>query len=349
MKVFAFLLFFSFTALCHAQSTIAKEIDTYFKQVDFDWEKVHGHFLTQLEEWGLNMEEGDFNTQLNYFFANFDQTVAPIEKTKSTDKIVAELEKLGDFYPTGEVSLEKPATAWWHDLLKKIDETALYNPEVFRFLKERSVHGTIHPSTIAATFSIGFTADQLKDTGLQKLSICLLYPFLLPSPANLAGLKAEKELKELLTPMLEEMDWDAFEEDLLNYIKKIPGYAETKFQRKGDKIHYMYNYIGASNRFIAMRADAIEVIDTEGYIDGFTPDFTKIAEMLKPIVDNNPALHQLHPIKGAYLMAADIEDAGPISPAIVGRACTMNWNEVVIEEPHYLLLSIMFLSTVVLK
>ena len=60
-------------------------------------------------------------------------------------------------------------------------------------------------------------------------------------------------------------------------------------------------------------------------------------------------MHKYHPVNGAYEMASQIEKAGAINPSIIADANKVNWNEVIIEEPHHLLLSIIFLSNIILK
>lgn len=348
MKIIT-VLYLIISPICLAQSSLEAEIDKYFKVSGFKYDKVKNHFFENLNNWQTEFDNENIHKALDKFFMNFDSVFSPIEKSVASDEIVAEFEKLGSFYPDPLVSLDNEPTAWWHDVIKNIDKEHLANPDLFDYLKTRSRQGNVHASTIALMFALGLTAEDYKDEGLQKFVISIIYPFLIPSPANLASIKANQELKDVMTPLLTQINWQKFESELLNHLEGMPRFSETVFTRKGEKFLYMYAYISENGGFVPMQSDLLNKIEAEGFIGPEKPNFKKIAAVLKPIVENNPKLDLHDPVRGAYHMAADIESTGSIGPNIVAMACLYNWNEVIIEEPHHLLLSIIFFSKIILK
>lgn len=333
MKILSILLLIV-SITVQAKSELEVEMDKYFAEHNINWPTIEKGFKNQLDDWGYPHSENSYYDLLT----NNRSILKDIPLTAENEKVVAELEKIGDFHPVGEYTTwDNPPVIWWSDVYKAGEGDELLSWQAFNYLKTRSIEGRIDPITIAKFLGQGITREGIKDPGIQKFIIAILYPLVAPVKKNIASRNAEKDLETVFETIFDDgLDWNEILVDFNQYIDA--NYElENRRMRFGEKIRLLCDKIaelGAvkkwDNTDIKSRLTKSQII-----LDRKT-NFVLLEEMLGPIVTRyDEDLHKYHSIRGAYSVAEVLIEAPDVSVAILAGGLEVNFSEYDLEKPLY--------------
>lgn len=341
--VLPLLIFFQTFSVRAETITLEESINDYFKEKKIDWTLIKNNFRANVNEWDLGMNNSNFGEKLWLFFGEYEKMVQPIQASKGVNLAMAELDKLGDFHADPpnfdeDFSWENIPKSWWQEVLGNTKFDQSFNPELFQYLKRRSIEGRIDPITIGFAFNIGLTPQALENEGLQKLTVCMIYPFMLPTAQNLIADSAEVELQNALDKVFGTDGWDQVESSLLEHIYSNPDYKEENMLRKGDKFRFMLDHLGSTGFFKKWENDGVrQSLEDAGLVKNGQNEWGKIKDLLEPVITKyGQRLHRFHPISGAYsIVESLIEINDEISVSIKADGCKINFSEVDLEQRHF--------------
>lgn len=369
MKWVCAIFIFLFSKSVNAEDpTFFSIIDSYFESKGVVWESVQNLFDKQLKEWGYKLQTNKKHLDYLKFFGDYPANVKPIERTIETDSVVNQLDRLGGFHaPQGEPimlnGVLRYPVPWWHSLIhveRGYDyEEFTYDfkysgaDNIFHPMFKGSVEGGFGPARICQLFHKEITPDIMELESIQKLTIALIFPFLLPSEKKDQLKMAEAELDSTINNAFgDELHWNEIQAELYSYIdqnyqvdtvfKALPSYRFKSWLEQ----------IAISNEVEKYENENLKSLLTKKkFLVDDKIQFVILKELIQPsYFKYKMSLEKFHPICGYYESLETLsEPETNISLSILATALNFTCNEIDMEKPVYQKLMILMIADHLLK